>query len=64
MSDDPTLIVDPHGRPARQAIDTSCPGCGRACPPGDEQARVRSGGFGVVHDCCRQCGHDFEELTV
>jgi len=61
----PSLILDSHGRPARQAIETTtCPGCRRACPPGDETTRVRSGGFGAVHDCCGACGYDFEELTV
>lgn len=57
-------ILDPSGKPVRQAIDTACPGCRRPCPAGDETTRVRSGGFGAVHDCCRACGYDFEELTV
>ena len=59
--DDPTppLIVDGHGKPARQAIDTACPQC-RA--PKDR--RVLSAGFGSPHDVCGNCGHDFEERTL
>jgi hypothetical protein len=57
-------LVDAHGRPARAAIDTRCPRCRIECPPGDTKKRVRSGGFGVVHDCCVNCGFEFEESTV
>ena len=58
-------IVDPHGQPARQAVDTRCPRCRVECPKGDDKKRVRSGGFGAtVHDVCVNCGHEFEELTV
>lgn len=64
------VIVDPSGRPARQAsrpvIDTRCPRCRIECPPGDEKKRVPSGGFGsAIHDVCVTCGYDFEgERTV
>ena len=58
-----TGIVDPSGKPARQADDI-CPGCNKPCPRGDVRARQLSGGFGQVHDVCRRCGHDFDELTI
>lgn len=69
MSNDqaPSAIVDPHGKPARQAREpVRCPRCRVDCPTGDPTKRVRSGGFGGdVHDCCVACGYDFAgELTV
>jgi uncharacterized protein (DUF983 family) len=53
------VIVDPQGKPARQAIDTACPQCGAG-----PAKRVLSGGFGAVHDVCGVCGHDFAERTL
>lgn len=64
MADTAKPLVDAHGRPARDAVDTKCPRCRQECPRGDEQHRVRSGGFGAVHDVCVHCGYEFEELTV
>jgi len=55
----PPAILDASGKPARQAIDTSCPQCGAG-----PEKRVLSGGFGPVHDVCGQCGHDFAERTL
>ena len=53
-----TAIVDPQGQPARRREDTSCPTC-------RSSKRRRSGGFGVVHDICADCGYDFHgELTA
>lgn len=60
-------IVDPSGRPAREALrqDDRCPQCGADCPEGDETRRRKSGGFGNnVRDLCRQCGFRFDVLTV
>lgn len=57
------VIVNAQGKPARSADDT-CPGCQKRCPRGDGRARQLSGGFGPIHDVCRHCGHDFDELTV
>lgn len=53
------VIVDPHGQPARAAVRADCPRCG-ATP----ERRVVSAGFGVPHDVCGVCGHDFPECTV
>jgi hypothetical protein len=64
---DRTPIVDPQGRPARDATSpVKCPRCAVPCPPGDVTKRTRSAGFGPdVHDVCLNCGHDFVgELTV
>jgi len=57
-------ILDPSGKPARQASDQTCPGCFAICPEGDETARVRSGGFGVCHDVCVRCGYEWNTLTL
>lgn len=58
------LIVNAHGKPARQA-DETCPGCQKPCPRGDARARCASGGFGELHDVCRRCGYDFvDEYTL
>jgi rubredoxin len=59
--DPAAALVDASGRPAfeRRAEDQQCPRC-HASP----DRRVRSGGFGIVHDVCGNCGYDFEELTT
>lgn len=56
-------IVDAHGRRPEKSIER-CPRCHVECPKGDTVRRVRSGGFGQVHDCCVACGYEFEESTV
>ena len=52
------VIVDPQGRPARRDVDRRCPQCGAG-----PERRTKSAGFGMPHDVCRQCGHEFKELT-
>jgi uncharacterized protein (DUF983 family) len=55
----PSVILDPSGRPARRAKDATCPKCGAG-----RDRRVLSAGFGAPHDVCGECGHDFEERTL
>jgi Zn ribbon nucleic-acid-binding protein len=49
-------LVAPSGNPARQAAGTNCPRCNA-----DKSKRVLSSGFGVPHDCCSNCGHEWSE---
>lgn len=49
------VIVDPSGRPARQAVDETCPQCGK----GEDQRRA-SGGFGTPWTVC-SCGYEWKE---
>lgn len=53
----PSGVLDAYGRPAEAHVraNTTCPDC-QAGP----ECRVPSGGFGVVHEVCRVCGHEFE----
>lgn len=53
--DEPT-IVDPSGKPARQAIDASCPQCGAG-----PDKRGPSCGFGVRRPCCLACGFVWQD---
>lgn len=55
MTQDKTLVT-PDGRPARRS--DKCPRCGSA-----KDKRVASSGFGMPHDVCSVCGHEFEEFT-
>lgn len=58
MSDQPpNVIVDPSGKPARQAVDTACPKCGAG-----PDKRVASCGFGTPSTLCSRCGYDFHEV--
>lgn len=50
------VLVDPSGRPARKAVDETCPRCG-ASP----EVRVASSGFGVPHPVCTVCGHEWPD---
>ena len=50
-------IVDPSGKPARQALDTACPKCGAG-----PDKRVASCGFGTPSTLCSSCGYDFQEV--
>lgn len=59
MSEPTRAILDASGRPARATVRTDCPRCHA---PASE--RVASAGFGSPHDVCRQCGHEFDVLTV
>lgn len=43
---DPARVQSPR--------DLSCPRCGAS-----EDMRVKSAGFGVPHDVCRKCGHEW-----
>jgi hypothetical protein len=54
-------VVDVHGRTTaeRRADEARCPICG--APP---TKRVASSGFGLPHDVCGNCGHDFKEWTL
>jgi len=52
MDDEAPLILDPHGKPASQALDTTCPRCGAA-----KDKRIASCGFGVRRPCCGVCGY-------
>jgi uncharacterized protein (DUF983 family) len=56
MTPDPDRpgILDPQGKPARQAVDTTCPACGAGA-----DRRVASSGFGTPHAVCGACGRDF-----
>lgn len=47
-------ILDAAGKPARAAVDDP-----KACPSCRSTTRRLSGGFGLTHDVCVQCGHDF-----
>lgn len=58
-----STIVDAHGRKPEKTIER-CPRCQVECPKGDTKRRVASGGFGAVHDCCLNCGFEFQESTV
>lgn len=49
-------ILDPSGKPARQAIDTACPQCGAG-----PASRVPSCGFGVRRPCCGVCGFVWQD---
>jgi uncharacterized protein (DUF983 family) len=49
------VLTDPPVTPP----DTRCPNCGAGATE-----RMRSITYGPVHDVCRACGHDFDELTV
>jgi len=59
MSEEQTIIVDPHGRaierPVRKkaAPPGTCPGCGA----GKEKRHAALGGFSY----CMKCGHEFED---
>lgn len=55
MPDPTPLIVDPHGKPARPAIDTSCPQCGQG-----PEVRGPSGGFGTPWPVC-PCGYEWKD---
>jgi len=51
------VIVDPQGKPARQAKaqDDRCPQCGAG-----REKRVASGGFGQPpHPICAGCGYEW-----
>lgn len=48
------VLTDP--KPLKR--DDRCPRCRAAA-----DKRVKSGGFGQLHDVCSVCGHDFEEDT-
>lgn len=48
----PGQIVDAHGKPARQAVDPTCPRCGAG-----EDKRVAANGFGIRRPACGQCGY-------
>ncbi len=50
MSD--PVILDPKGQPARKPVDKHCPRCGK-------DKRVASGGFGVPHPVCSNCGYEW-----
>lgn len=52
----PSAIVDPQGKPARQAIDTHCPNCGAGV-----EKRVASCGFGVRRPVCGSCGYKWDD---
>jgi len=55
VSDDQApAILDPQGRPARKAADTTCPTCGAGV-----SKRIASGGFGVPHPVCSVCGYEW-----
>ena len=54
---DPKTIVLTDPRPLPK--DGRCPRCGAG-----KDKRVASGHFGAPHDVCRNCGHEFAELTV
>ena len=59
MSDDEPAapkILDASGKPARQAIDASCPQCGAG-----PEKRVASCGFGVRRPCCGKCGFVWQD---
>lgn len=57
-TDADVVVLDPNGEPMRAPENDNCPRCG--C--GSEK-RVASGGFGLRHDVCSNCGHEFEEFT-
>jgi ribosomal protein L37AE/L43A len=50
-------LLDATGRPVRPSTD--CPRCGA-----EKSKRVASAGFGAPHDVCRECGYEWEGLTV
>jgi uncharacterized protein (DUF983 family) len=50
-------ILNPSGKPARDAVSTACPRCG-------SDKRVLSGGFGNPHDVCGNCGYEWAERTI
>ncbi len=59
--ENPSVIVTPQGRPAREALkkNPNCPQCGAG-----PEKRVPSSRFGQDrHDCCCQCGYEFQEFT-
>jgi len=49
-------ILDASGKPARQAVDATCPQCGAG--PDKRQA---SGGFGIRRPVCTSCGWKWED---
>jgi hypothetical protein len=53
-SDQRPVLVDAQGRPAREAIDTRCPQCGKG-----PDVRVASAGFGTPHPVC-PCGYEWK----
>lgn len=53
------VILGADGKPAPKVDRSACPGCGA-----DRSKRVASGGFGEPHDVCRECGYEWQELTV
>jgi len=56
MTEDPPVIVDAHGRPARKGETEACPRCGAGV-----DRRVPSSGFGTAHPVCTDCGFEWHD---
>jgi uncharacterized protein (DUF983 family) len=51
---DKAVILDARGEPARTPANEACPDCGKG-----PDKRIPSGGFGVPHPVCSNCGHEW-----
>lgn len=58
-------ILNAYGVPVDKNVTDGMPAPRAKCPCGAPPTRrMRSAGFGVAHDVCSACGHEFDELTV